>query len=217
MKLRDIITKFLLKDFNLKPKVRTVEAVTKKYKMDIHDAEQFCGLCNKYNVNNILEDYPYWLVSEMRSNVLECLRSMIRNITIANSIYPYSLYECDMRRYHQNLAIGECEYLLQEFHYIMNNISLDANKIMPYVQLIEEEIMLLKTWRKSDNKIKKAVMANSPIQYTFVPQQYIQYPMITEPCDEKPEKETPKIKPVNPTERDVSEFKNMSLIAQKDS
>jgi hypothetical protein len=60
-------------------------------------------------------------------------------------------------------------------------------------------------------------MANNPIQYTFVPQQYIQYPMVTEPNDEKPEKETPKIKPVNPTERDVSEFKNMSLLAQKDS
>lgn len=180
LKLRDAMTKLLLRDFNTKPKVRSVESIAKKYGMSMKDSEQYCGLCNKYNVKQILEEYPYWMIAEFRENILRCLRNMIRDITIANSIYPTTLYECDMRRHYQNLAICECEILLQEFHYIVNNIAVNANKYMSYVGMIDEEVQLLKAWRKSDNKIRSNLIANDPMQYTFVPQQYIQYPMVRE-------------------------------------
>jgi hypothetical protein len=180
IKLRNVITKLLLRDFNTKSMVRTVDNLAKKYGMSERDAEQYMGLCNRYNIKQILEEYPYWMISEFREDILRCLRNLIRNITIANSIYPTTLYECDMRRHYQNLAICECEILLQEFRYIVNNIAVNANKYINYVVLIDEEVHLLKAWRKTDNKIRASIIANDPMQYTFVSQQYIQYPMVRE-------------------------------------
>jgi len=80
------------------------------------------------------------------------LRSLILQITAANSIYPNSLREAEERRSIQNRAICTCECLLQELGYIATILPVDANKIERFVDMADREVALLKGWRKSDNK-----------------------------------------------------------------
>lgn len=153
IELRKDITFLLLRDFGIKNKIRKVASFTKDMTED--DAKQFTALTEKYNYSNILEEYPNWLIDKMRNNILNILYLMIMNITQAFSIIPVNKEELCERRNFQNRAIGNCEQLLQEMQYIISILPVDANKYIPYVKQIEEEISLLKSWKKKDNKIYK--------------------------------------------------------------
>ncbi|GHT54121.1 hypothetical protein FACS1894106_5330 [Spirochaetia bacterium] len=79
------------------------------------------------------------------------------NITAANTIFPTNETEIQERRSHQNSAIVACEQLLQELLYCEDVIPVKASKFMPYIEMIEFEIRLLKGWRKSNTKIKELI------------------------------------------------------------
>jgi hypothetical protein len=177
-KMRTSVSRLMLKDFGAKPKVRTVEDIAKNYKMSSRDAEKYLELTKKYGITTTLEEFPYWFVDDLRRSVSTCMREMAEHITIANSIYPNSIYECDLRRQHQDIAIGQCEFLLQELQYIMSVIPLNVNKLMPYVEMVEKEIALLKAWRKSDNSTRTRIINNEIEKYSQAPQllyPYLQY------------------------------------------
>ncbi len=125
--------------------------------MTEEDAAIFQNLMDKYEYTSIIEEYPCWIIDNMRTNILNLCHSMIMNITQANTIYPTNEYEYYDRRNYQNHAIGNCEQLLQEMQYIISIIPVDANKYLPYVKMITKEIQLLKGWRKSDNRILKNI------------------------------------------------------------
>lgn len=136
-KLRKEVTLYLLKDFGIKDKIRN-------YKND-----------KTGDTNRIIEVFPEWIIDYFRNSVMDLLRNLNHNITAANSIYPNNETEFYQRRCFQNAAIGNCEQLLQEMQYILDVIPVDVNRILRYTNTIEREIILLKGWRKSDNKILK--------------------------------------------------------------
>ena len=76
-------------------------------------------------------------------------------ISLANSIYATSLVELQQRREHQNEAIGLCYALVAEVQFIASLLwrttGADIAKFLPFSTMIEEQITLLKAWRKSDN------------------------------------------------------------------
>lgn len=61
------------------------------------------------------------------------------------------------RRLHQDRAIGQCYRLTQELQYAIETLPVDVNKYLRFGELIQTEINLLKGWRKSDNKFKRAI------------------------------------------------------------
>lgn len=149
--LRKEMTLLLMRDFGIKDKVRKVASVANK--MNEEDSEVFVNLMNKYECTYILDEYPEWMVDKLRTNIMNILHKLIMNITQANSIYVTTEPEYHLRRQYQDLAIGNCEQLYQEMQYIMSIIPIDSNKLMRYVKMIDDEIALLKGWRKSDNKV----------------------------------------------------------------
>lgn len=153
--LRKELTDLLLRDFGIRDKVRKATSITSK--MADKDAELFESLLNKYEVTNIIEEYPEWLIDKFRTNILNICHSLIMNITAANTIYPTNESEYYDRRNFQNHAIGNCEQLLQEMQYIISIIPVDINKFLPHVQMIKKEIQLLRGWRKSDNRLLKGI------------------------------------------------------------
>ncbi len=173
-KMRTKVSELILKDFGAKPKVRTVEDIAKNYKMSEEDAEKYLELTDKYGITTVLEEFPYWFVDDLRDSVILCMREMAEHITIANSIFPNSIYECDLRRQHQDIAIGQCEFLLQELQYIMSVIPLNVNKLMPYVEMVEKEVALLKAWRKSDNPMRNKIIQKEIERYSQAP--HVLYP-----------------------------------------
>ena len=75
----------------------------------------------------------------------------------ANAIYPRSLSECDLRREYQDRALVACEQLVSEMQQIVEVFDVDLNRYKPYVETIDREIGLIKSWRQSDNRLRAAL------------------------------------------------------------
>lgn len=159
IKLRKDITLLLLRDFGIRNKVRKSTVI--QGKMSDEDAATLQALIDKYEYTNVLDQYPDWLIDKMRNNILNLCYCLVMNITQANTIYPTNESEYYDRRNYQNHAIGNCEQLLQEMQYIISILPTDVNKYLPYVSMIDEEIKLLRGWRKSDNRILRKLKGNS--------------------------------------------------------
>ena len=152
--LRKKMTELLMRDFGVKQFKRNIKFVENVEDFSDEDKILVEEVFDKYGLNYcFLDEYPAWLIEKERLYFLDILRDMMKNIVKANSIYPVSMAEYCERRNYQNNAIGACEDLLQEMQYILTIVPVDAEKYMPYVEMIEREIALLKGWRKSDNKI----------------------------------------------------------------
>jgi hypothetical protein len=135
MNLRVGITKLLLKDFGIRDKIRKVKTDKQEY--------------------TIIEEYPAWIVIEIRKDINKTMRKMMKNIISANTIYPKNKKELLRRTNKQNKAIEKCQHLLQEITFATEIFPLNIEKLLPYVKMIEKEIVLLKGWRKYNNFIAK--------------------------------------------------------------
>ena len=153
-------TLLLLRDFCKKPKIRATRFFAVVNKMSELDKMAFLDLTDKYGITSVVDEYPEWLISDMRNRVLQETRFLVRNIIQANSIYPAYVREYMDRRRYQTMAIGNCEQLLQEMQYVISVLDVDVNKYLPYVDMIEKEIALLRAWRKSDNRLLEHAKQN---------------------------------------------------------
>ena len=156
--LRERITFLLLRDFGVKSKVKEFDAYCAQQGMNDDDKAVFATLLEKYNLGNkIVEQFPSWFIDKERSFFDEKTRELIMNITMANAIFITSEREYDERRIYIDKAIGNCDQLLQEMQFVIKVLPVNVEKLMPYVELIKQEIALLKGLRKNDNKALKKV------------------------------------------------------------
>jgi hypothetical protein len=78
--LREDLTNLLLRDFGVKDKVRT----------EIVDGNKQL---------TIIEEYPEWLISYFRGNILVILRDLMKNITSGNTMFPTNDHELEIQRH----------------------------------------------------------------------------------------------------------------------
>ncbi len=160
--ISDKVTTLLIRNFGVKTISRELKTFTRNAKMTHEDREQFTALCNKYRID-VESEYPLWLVEHYRNWIMKLLADLINNITIANTIYPaepYLDFETKLRRQYQQLAIANCYQIFQALQQAGRVLPVDFEKIMPYVEMVNEEIRLLKEWRKSGNKKYRAFLNN---------------------------------------------------------
>ena len=154
--IRKLLTEWLLKDFGIKRNTRFVNQVIKN--IDEKDQNIINNIFEKYGKtsnNQFQSEYPEWFVNFERNIIIEILQEMISNITSANSIYATRDFEFDLRREYQDKAIIDCYKLYQELQYIISIFNTDLNRFVPFLEMIEKEVDLLKDWRQSDNKSRK--------------------------------------------------------------
>lgn len=99
------------------------------------------------------EDYIHC----MKNKVLETVCDIGRNIRVANSIHPVPgtetfKIEYELRRKHQDIAIGLCFDLLTKYQLIMKTLKVSDNKYCTEIKNIRDEINRLKAWQSSDKK-----------------------------------------------------------------
>jgi hypothetical protein len=137
--LREDITNMLLRDFGVRDKIRR-ERTTENIEL------------------TIIEEYPAWLITYFRTNILTALFNLTQNITAANTIYPVNEDELRIRRQYQTDAVINCEQLLNEMQFCADVLPVKLEKFLPFVEKIDFEIALLKGWRKSNNHIHKKLI-----------------------------------------------------------
>lgn len=87
--------------------------------------------------------------------IIEKVIALIDNITAANTIYPQSMHEYEMRRDYQNKAIITVEQIIQLLQFMLSTLPVSADKFKPVTELLMKEGALLRGWRKADNKLKE--------------------------------------------------------------
>lgn len=103
------------------------------------------------------EAFDTWFIEDERKCVVDCLREITKEVFMANNIYPTVMKELVERRLCQDRAVGQCYRLTQELQYAIETIPVDVNKYTRFADMIQTEINLIKGWRKSDNKFKRAI------------------------------------------------------------
>ncbi|MBO5606770.1 MAG: hypothetical protein J5930_02645 [Treponema sp.] len=110
-------------------------------------------------------------IVECAQNIRHLLRNLVWNITAANTINANNeksaqekIKRLSDRRGFQNAAIINCQQILQEFQFCEDSLPIKAEKLSPYVNVVNFEITLLKGWRKSDNKIWDAVLEEAKLE-----------------------------------------------------
>lgn len=106
--------------------------------------------------------FEEWFIMDERTVVIDCLRKIGTELFLANSIYPTCQEELTQRRLRQDYAIGQCYRLVQELQYAMETLPVDVNKYLRFGEMIQNEINLIKGWRKSDNKFQRAFSDTPP-------------------------------------------------------
>lgn len=147
------LTFIVLKDFGIKPRPREPNYLSKTYGMNEEDAIIFNGICDKYFISKLEEDYPQWLLDYHRCRIIHLLTDLKEAIRSANEVYPYYREEYITRRHYQDEAIRCCGKLYDAFTTIKNTLPINPDKYMFVVEKLEKERVLLKAWRKSDNRI----------------------------------------------------------------
>lgn len=84
--------------------------------------------------------------------------TLLYHIKVANSIYPICMAEWEERRVSIGNAIGTCYAILTNYQRIMMRLRIADMKYAQDVKNIMRMINSLKAWRKSDNKLKAALM-----------------------------------------------------------
>lgn len=103
------------------------------------------------------EAFDNWFIEDERKCIVDCLREITKEVFMANSIYPTVMEELVERRLCQDRAVRQCYRLTQELQYAIETLPVDVNKYLRFADMIQTEINLIKGWRKSDNKFKRAI------------------------------------------------------------
>ena len=88
--------------------------------------------------------------------IINLCADIVGDINRANAMFVTNLTEYEQRRLYQDKAIGNCQVLKQELQSIVDVLSgLNLNKYKTSIEMIEKELRLIKSWRKSDLRLKK--------------------------------------------------------------
>lgn len=155
-KMRKEVTDLLLRDFGYdynraENKVAKMSGGRSYTELTPEEKSRYDRLMEKNRA------FDEWFIEDERKVIVDCLRSIGENVFLANSIYPTYMEELIERRLCQDKAIGLCYRLTQELQYAIETLPVDVNKYLRFAEMIQTEINLLKGWRKSDNKFKRAI------------------------------------------------------------
>lgn len=99
------------------------------------------------------EKYHY-LLRNFKERMDNLVSLLTNNVRAANSIYPTSMREYELRRDFQNYALINCAQLIKELQRIVETFDVDINSYGQYIKAIKREIDLIKKWRQKDNRMK---------------------------------------------------------------
>lgn len=162
-KISDTIIKFLINDFGVKSLSSGLKLFTNNAKMTEEDSKTLNVLMDNYNFS-IENNYQYWLVENFRDRILKCLDDVMTKVDYAYVMYPTTVYEYNIRRAFQNDAVCGLHYLKNLFQQICRIFPVNFKTYIPFISNIDDEIKLLKVWRKDGNKLYPKCVENDVLK-----------------------------------------------------
>ena len=158
VKLRVILTTLILKDFGVKNRLKDLKIISKD--MPPRLCNEIENLIEQYDIDNdtkVFYEYPQWFLEIERDSMLTFASELVHNILQANKIYITNEEEYVHRRLKIDYAIGICHSILLELRFISDIFHVPLSKMESYIKMVDYEIVLLKNWRQSDNRLLKKI------------------------------------------------------------
>lgn len=159
IKIYDSLFYYTAKDFGIKSIVRDLKAFTNNAKMSEEDKAKFIDLCEEYSIG-VESQYPQYILEVFRKEILGTLNEVLKDMTIADEIYPATEYEYNMKKSLQHNCIGKMMYLLQILQRVTYLYPVNQEKYVNIVTAIDNCIKLFIRWKKSTNSEYKKIQQN---------------------------------------------------------
>lgn len=98
------------------------------------------------------EDAVLEILEDSRKFLTDGFRQVEDHMYIANTIYPTTSEELSLRRCHQDEALGICFSMMKELEFLMRCMPIRADKLPRYIEMLNQQLTMLKAWRASNNK-----------------------------------------------------------------
>jgi len=99
-----------------------------------------------------------WLLESFREKLVDATFDFMEHVNAANGIHPLTLLEFDERRLNQDKAMTDCHHILHILQQAIHFLHLKPSKVENIVELMDEELRLLRGWRRSEYKKRKAII-----------------------------------------------------------
>lgn len=119
------------------------------------DLEIVQGILDKYQLTQLklrVQNFPEEYLQRIKSRILTFSEEILDNIVRANNIYSALESEYLLRREFQDIAVVNCFNLISELQFVFDNIPSNHTLIAKYIDMLDNEIKLLRSWKGSDTQ-----------------------------------------------------------------
>lgn len=99
-----------------------------------------------------------WLLQTFRQKIVDATFDLMSHVNTANGIHPITISEFDERRLNQDKSITDCYHITHILQQAIYFIHLKPSKVEHIIELIDEEIRLLRGWRRSEYKKRDIIL-----------------------------------------------------------
>lgn len=162
--VKDIMC-YVCENFGLVSLQHNVLLFAKNNTMTDYDKADLERIAKRYNLS-VENKHIYSLVDKFRDVLYNKCFDFLWYVTEANTVYPNSTYEANLRKNYTWSAIACLEYILQVLQVILelSPSKKDINKLKVFIDEIKNEIVKLKNWKRSNTKLNKAARNNEAQQ-----------------------------------------------------
>ena len=118
------------------------------------------------------EKYPQFAVDFVRNTIMNLFQELLKNIVMANAVYPTNEQDLVHRERLQNNAIELCFAIQTELNHASDMFPQQLKCLLPYADRIGQLTAQLRKWKKANKKIRERIISNTskrckPVSSTY--------------------------------------------------
>ena len=103
------------------------------------------------------ERYPQFAVDFVRNTIMQLFHELLKNIVMANAVYPTCEDDLKHRERLQNNSIELCFAIQTELNHASDMFPQQLSCLLPYADRIGQLTAQIRKWKKANKKIKERI------------------------------------------------------------
>ena len=145
--INQVLIQIVTVNFGFENQENKVMLVGDLMTMSKYDRATLLWEAEKYGIKIV--NTPYMVLDFYKNWMLETFKCISNDIISANSIYPNTDYEFNLKKKHITEAMNGCEILIQIVQMCKQIFQCDENKLLFFIDLIIKQRNRLKNWKAS--------------------------------------------------------------------